>query len=105
LTGVRVSLSNSTVKSSGAKQVAFSTSGNETLKENVINVFGTKQFQSIRPLSQHFPSEEVLAEFSLRDFDESHIDFKIDGWISSVEHGKGRSSADRQFLFINRWLL
>lgn len=53
---------------------------------------------------QFAPAEEDCNEFGL---DATKIDskeslFKITGYVSKPDHGMGRSSADRQFLFINK---
>jgi len=101
LTGIRVSLCNISDKTSSPKQVVFATNGNQTFKENIVNLFGVKQFQCLRELRQIPVDPEVATEFGLQNVDESDIDFRIDGFISSVEHGKGRSSNDRQYFFIN----
>ena len=55
-------------------------------------------------IKQSVPSEEDCNELGL---DSSKLSpqenlFKITGYISKPDHGMGRSSADRQFLYINK---
>lgn len=45
------------------------------------------------------PSQDILEELKIADKYENI--FKLEGYVSSCEHGNGRSSADRQFIFIN----
>ena len=56
------------------------------------------------PFQQHKPSDEDCSELGI---DTSKLSaqedlFQITGYILKPEHGMGRSSADRQFLFINK---
>jgi len=53
---------------------------------------------------QSVPAEEDCNEFGL---DASKINiqeslFRITGYVSKPDHGMGRSTADRQFLYINK---
>ena len=55
-------------------------------------------------IEQFSPSEEDCNELGL---DSAKLDtkenlFKITGFISKPDHGMGRSSSDRQFLYINK---
>ena len=66
--------------------------------------FQTFQVQTLMPFQQHKPSDEDCSELGI---DTSKLSaqedlFQITGYISKPEHGMGRSSADRQFLFINK---
>ena len=74
----------------------LSTNGNNTIRENITNVFGAKILASLEPLS-----------FKL-DIDIRHIGGKQTtesveavGYISKSVHGEGRSSSDRQFFYVN----
>ncbi|KAK7483757.1 hypothetical protein BaRGS_00024973 [Batillaria attramentaria] len=99
-TGVRITCSNQTAK--GSRSTLVSTSGNATVKDNISNIFGPKQLQSLLPFEQRAPSEDVCTDYGLK-VDASHSElFSIEGFVSKCEHGQGRSSTDRQFLFINR---
>lgn len=46
------------------------------------------------------PNEAIIKEYNLKDIPEE-IPFEFEFYISSVTHGCGRSSADRQFFYIN----
>lgn len=74
----------------------LSTNGNNTIRENITNIFGAKILASLEPLS-----------FKL-DIDVRHIGGKrttesveVVGYISKCAHGEGRSSSDRQFFYVN----
>ncbi|KAL8606604.1 hypothetical protein ACOMHN_009489 [Nucella lapillus] len=99
-TGVRITCSNQTSK--GSRSTVVSTSGNATVKDNISNIFGPKQLQSLLPFEQRSPTEDVCIDYGIKT-DASHSDlFSIEGFVSKCEHGQGRSSTDRQFVFINR---
>lgn len=57
------------------------------MEEHIISIFGAKQFQELMPVDGELPGVSNGG--------------RIRGFISSIEMGNGRSSADRQFLFIN----
>ncbi|XP_063445831.1 mismatch repair endonuclease PMS2-like [Mytilus trossulus] len=99
-TGVRITCTNQTGK--GNRTTVVSSKGNQTVKENISNIFGPKQTQSILEFKQHKPTEEVSSEYGIKLTDGQTELFKIEGHISKCEHGQGRSSADRQFYFINK---
>ena len=74
----------------------LSTNGNKTIRENITNVFGAKILASLEQLS-----------FKL-DIDVRHVGGKrstevveVIGYVSKSAHGEGRSSADRQFFYVN----
>ena len=74
----------------------LSTNGNKTIRENITNVFGAKILASLEQLS-----------FKL-DIDVRHVGGKrstnvveVVGYVSKSVHGEGRSSADRQFFYVN----
>lgn len=64
----------------------MSTSGNKDLIANVSNVFGSKI------TSQIVPFRVDLA---------SILEGTVEGFISKPEWGIGRSSADRQYFYVN----
>ena len=53
---------------------------------------------------QSVPSEEDCSELGLvaSKCSAQENPFKITGYISKPDHGMGRSSADRQFLYVNK---
>lgn len=105
----------------GSKTIFLSTQNNKTIRENISCVFGSKQvgifvaYQIVRVLEMTkndilqltnllemvhcAPEVEILEEFGVKD--EHTSMFKVHGYISSCEHGCGRSATDRQFYFIN----
>ncbi|CAG2193985.1 PMS2 [Mytilus edulis] len=99
-TGVRITCTNQTGK--GNRTTVVSSKGNQTVKENISNIFGPKQTQSTLEFKQHKPTEEVSTEYGIKLTEGQTQLFKIEGHISKCEHGQGRSSADRQFYFINK---
>uniref|UniRef100_A0A914WXW6 Uncharacterized protein n=1 Tax=Plectus sambesii TaxID=2011161 RepID=A0A914WXW6_9BILA len=83
------------------KVVVLSTNGNRSMMDNLCNIFGPKQVTSLLTICHTAPSEQLCHDFGIKDatvFD----NFKLTGYISSSEHGQGRSTTDRQFVFINQ---
>jgi len=68
--------------------MVLATEGNATVKENVTNVFGAKLCASLLALDVPVPVAGTPAIF-------------LKGLVSKADHGQGRTSADRQFSFIN----
>ncbi|XP_071813914.1 mismatch repair endonuclease PMS2-like [Apostichopus japonicus] len=97
--GVKLTCSNQINK--GGKSTVVATSGNTSLRENISSVFGSKQIQKLLEFTQVEPLEEVCQEYNLQMDKLSHL-FRISGYISQPDHGQGRSSTDRQYLFINK---
>ncbi|CAF1195553.1 unnamed protein product, partial [Adineta ricciae] len=58
-----------------------------SLKDTLAQIFGTKILESIIRVDDN-------------DHD-TNQEFKFDGYISRPQHGSGRSSADRQYLYVN----
>ncbi|XP_068723012.1 mismatch repair endonuclease PMS2-like [Montipora capricornis] len=101
-TGVRIACSNQVEK--GKKTTIVSTNGSKQVKDNITCVFGPKQVQTLVTFQQYEPSDEECSELGI---DLAKISaqanlFQICGYISKPDHGMGRSSADRQFLYINK---
>ncbi|ESO84069.1 hypothetical protein LOTGIDRAFT_108533, partial [Lottia gigantea] len=97
--GIRIHCTNQVGK--GSRSVVVSTKGNSTIKENIVNIFGAKQLQQVLEFKQYNPSEDVCTEFGVKTADDTSDLFKLNGFISKCDHGLGRSSTDRQFIFIN----
>lgn len=66
------------------KSVVLKTSGSSSLKDNIINVFGLSTFQSLDSLN-----------FSLSE------DCKVEGFLSKPQNGSGRTTAYKQYFFVN----
>ncbi|MED6279658.1 hypothetical protein CHARACLAT_003086 [Characodon lateralis] len=98
-TGVRITCSNQ--NGQGKRSNVLSTSGSHTMRENIGAIFGPKQLQSLLPFQQVSPAENIMEEYGLKDGDLPKPLFSITGFVSTVDHGVGRSVSDRQFFFIN----
>lgn len=98
-TGVNLSCTNFT--EAGRKQVVLNSQGSQTVRERVATVYGAKEVTKLLEIQQCAPTEEVLEEFSLARCSAEPPRIRIEGYVSSCAHGSGRSSTDRQFIFIN----
>jgi DNA mismatch repair protein PMS2 len=78
----------------------MSTHSKNILKDNIIEIFGISAFGALLPFKTTNPSDQILSQYKVEQF----IDgvFEIDGFVSSCEHGQGRSAPDRQYLYINK---
>ncbi|CAG9837822.1 unnamed protein product [Diabrotica balteata] len=86
---------------SGSKNTVVATDGKDTIRDNIINVFGSKQISSLIDVALVLPTEEILTEFGVKQFLDEPLPFDLEFLISSVIHGSGRSANDRQFYYIN----
>lgn len=77
-----------------------STRGKRSIKDNIIDVFGLKQFQSLIQIKKLDPTVEDLNGYNLKAGDEIP-EFELQGFISTCAHGQGRATTDRQFFFVN----
>ncbi|KAF9537565.1 hypothetical protein EC957_007961 [Mortierella hygrophila] len=114
-TNVRVSCVSQLDKKPAVTYIA--TSGNATVRQNIINVFGPKAMPDLvdfelklvegklKPPSNNertdSDGEQGGGDNDDQDDDEQDQDIILTGHISSPSFGKGRSSTDRQYLFIN----
>ncbi|XP_067135070.1 mismatch repair endonuclease PMS2 isoform X2 [Centruroides vittatus] len=99
-TNVRLSCINLLLN--GKKMTLLSTTGCSNIKENIACVFTSKQLSSLVEFTVHRPSTEIIEEYSLSPAEVDLTNFfRIEGYISSCQHGQGRSSSDRQYFFIN----
>ncbi|KAM4715461.1 mismatch repair endonuclease PMS2 isoform 2-T2 [Anableps anableps] len=98
-TGVRITCSNQTGQ--GKRSTVLSTSGSQSMRDNIGAIFGPKQLQSLLPFQQASPAENIMEEYGLKDGDLPKQLFSITGFVSTGDHGVGRSVSDRQFFFIN----
>nr|DAD33307.1 TPA_asm: hypothetical protein HUJ06_012158 [Nelumbo nucifera] len=80
--GVRLVCTNTTGKN--IKAMVLKTQGSNSLKDNIITVFGMNTFKCLEPLS-----------ISISD------GYKVEGYLSKPGHGSGRNLGDRQFFFVN----
>lgn len=80
--GVRLVCTNTTGKN--VKSVVVKTQGSDSLKDNIITVFGMNIFSCLEPVN-----------ICISD------DCKVDGFLSKPGQGSGRNLGDRQFFFVN----
>jgi len=96
--GVKIMVTNS--KAKGGRTVVLHTQGSGSLRENMVNIFGTKQLSRLRPIVQEDLNDEDMAKANIR-FHGPLPCVKLEGFISSPVHGEGRGAPDRQFYFVN----
>lgn len=112
--GVRIICTNQNQK--GSKMTVMATEGSQSILDNISSIFGARQVQDLLEFQPAVRSGEKFTNSILMDgsdpnlsleIDEADLDklnlsrFKIEGWISNCGHGFGRSSKDRQFIFVN----
>lgn len=85
------------------KNKLISTNGKNSVLDTISTIFGANQVKSLIKIEQNNVSDTVLEEYHIsQDIFKKYGDmFLINGYISSVTHGCGRSVTDRQFFFIN----
>lgn len=116
LIGVKITCTNS--GPNGARQTVLSTNGSSVM-ENINSIFGVKQaleLTRIKSPTDDQTEDGVYTQESLAVFDTSNnildirqieldvlnsSEFKLEGFISKIEHNCGRSSKDRQFFYVN----
>ncbi|CAG8621548.1 13234_t:CDS:10, partial [Ambispora gerdemannii] len=104
---VRITCTNQIGKSERTKIIA--THGNKTVRENIANVFGAKMMLQIMPFDLFFQVEPARTRTSLSSLKNSVIEkesentrkIHVTGHISKPSIGNGRTSADRQYFYIN----
>lgn len=78
------------------------TQGLNSIRDNIIAVFGAKQTLTLIDVNICKPNQDILNEYNLSQIDEDNTkNFDFDFFISGAQHGNGRSASDRQFYFIN----
>lgn len=116
LTGIKIICTNQ--PPNGARQTILSTNGSSVM-DNIIAIFGAKQAKElikIKNPTDDQTEEGVYTQESLADLDRSNSildikqsdleslnasQFKIEGFISKIDHNCARSSKDRQFFYVN----
>ncbi|KAH8656185.1 hypothetical protein BGZ60DRAFT_495349 [Tricladium varicosporioides] len=100
-TGVKFSVSQQAGK--GKKTTLFSTKGNQTTRENIVNVFGAKTLAALIPLDLDLELEPTSTPSHRRNTQENggKKDVRIVGHISRPASGEGRQTPDRQMFFVN----
>ncbi|KAK9891926.1 hypothetical protein WA026_017410 [Henosepilachna vigintioctopunctata] len=96
--GIKFTCINITNK--GNKNVIIATQGLSKVRENIISVFGAKQISSLIDVEVVMPDGNILEEYNIKSVPQE-LTFELEFLISSVTHGSGRSSTDRQFFYVN----
>ena len=101
-TGTRITCVNTTEK---GKRCTIVNTGGHSPHSQISEIFGASQIASLQEIQwkDREPFQDILADFYLTEKNCSNF-FKmytLTGFISTCEHGKGRSSPDRQFFYIN----
>ncbi|GAB1319067.1 ATP-binding mismatch repair protein [Madurella fahalii] len=87
----------------GKRMILFSTKGNPTTRENIINVFGVKTMNALITMDLRLeltPTTGPLNKGKAR-VDGSTTEVRILGHISRPTHGEGRQTPDRQMFYVN----
>ncbi|CAI4229968.1 unnamed protein product [Auanema sp. JU1783] len=98
---IRFILSNTVA---GKRQQILCTPGKSGLSEVVRNLFGGRTDKNkMLEIEKSHPDDEICNLYGLTSFNENDFNaITLSGHISSCEHGFGRPSADRQFIYVNK---
>lgn len=94
---VRIVASNQLGK--GPSNKILNCNANKTIRENIANIFGAKAIAQLMPVDLALPTNQKQAVEDQGIDDSKQI--KVIGFITKPIWGHGRSSADRQYMFIN----
>ncbi|KKY31976.1 putative dna mismatch repair protein pms1 [Diaporthe ampelina] len=100
-TGVKFTVSQQPNK--GNRIVLFSTKGNKSTRENIVNVFGAKTMAGLVVLDLKLDLEHtsgLTQKLSAQKDDGTH-EVLIRGHVSRPVHGEGRQTPDRQMFYVN----
>ncbi|KAI0444773.1 hypothetical protein F4803DRAFT_510451 [Xylaria telfairii] len=100
-TGLKFSVSQQPNK--GKRMVLFSTKGNQTTRENIVNVFGAKTLAVLIPLELELelePTTTSSQRLIARTNNQAKL-IRVRGHVSRPAHGEGRQTPDRQMFFVN----
>ncbi|KAK6219580.1 DNA mismatch repair protein MutL [Colletotrichum tabaci] len=100
-TGVKFSVSQQPTK--GKRIVLFSTKGNPTTRENLVNIFGAKTMTVLVKLDlplEFEPTSGPGLKSVVKD-KQASTEVRVQGYVSRPAHGEGRQTPDRQMFFVN----
>ncbi|KAI0815492.1 hypothetical protein GGR55DRAFT_348563 [Xylaria sp. FL0064] len=100
-TGLKFSVSQQPNK--GKRMVLFSTKGNQTTRENIVNVFGAKTLAVLIPLDLELelePTNPSSLRLTGRGDNQAKL-IRVRGHVSRPAYGEGRQTPDRQMFFVN----
>ncbi|KAH7137096.1 hypothetical protein B0J13DRAFT_609202 [Dactylonectria estremocensis] len=101
-TNLKFSVSQQPTK--GKRIHLFSTRGNPTTRENIINIFGAKTMTVLVPLDLKLEMQPSTGGHGLSAGTSSTSmsgDVRVIGHVSRPAHGDGRQTPDRQMFFVN----
>ncbi|KAH8736655.1 hypothetical protein BGZ61DRAFT_377190 [Ilyonectria robusta] len=101
-TNLKFSVSQQPTK--GKRIHLFSTRGNPTTRENIINIFGAKTMTVLVPLDLKLEMKPSTVGQSLQagiSATRTFGDVRVVGHVSRPAHGDGRQTPDRQMFFVN----
>ncbi|KAM0741907.1 hypothetical protein ACQRIT_002084 [Beauveria bassiana] len=100
LTQVKFSVSQQPTK--GKRILLFSTKGNMTTKDNIINIFGAKTMTALVALDLKLEIQSTASALSMTTAEaDASKDVRVLGHVSRPVHGEGRQTPDRQMFFVN----
>lgn len=99
--GVKFTVSQTPNK--GKRIVLFSTKGNKTTRENIINVFGAKTMAALvaLDLKLEFEATSGPSQRWNTQEDSGTKEVQVKGYVSRPVHGEGRQTPDRQMFYVN----
>lgn len=102
-TGLKISASQQPTK--GKHILLFSTKGNSTTRDNIINIFGAKTMSALVPLNLELDMHPSAAargpQKSANSVANPPVKVRVTGHVSRPSPGDGRQTPDRQMFFIN----
>ncbi|KAJ3475445.1 hypothetical protein NLG97_g9457 [Lecanicillium saksenae] len=98
LTQLKFSVSQQPTK--GKRILLFSTKGNQTTKDNIINIFGAKTMTALVALDLKLEIVPTTSALTSTEADASK-EVQVLGHVSRPVHGEGRQTPDRQMFFVN----
>ena len=98
-TGVKLTVSQQPSK--GKKVILFSTRGNATTRENIINVFGTKTMTALLALDLELEMAISKSQWVADALPSATNRVYVRGFVSRPAHGQGRQTPDRQMFHVN----
>lgn len=100
-TGVKFTVSQTPNK--GKRIVLFSTKGNKTTRENIVNVFGAKTISALVALDLKLELEATSGPSQRRTYQEDggSKEILVKGYVSRPNYGEGRQTPDRQMFYVN----
>lgn len=101
-TNLKFSVSQQPTK--GKRIVLFSTKGNDSTRDNIINIFGAKTMTPLVPLDLRLEIRPSVLEPGMKALVEPRsgsTEVRVVGHVSRPVGGEGRQTPDRQMFFVN----